>query len=176
MRVVITNTPAALPLDCLWGYQCVSGAVRLGCTNGNCTDHSVANTIRECGFAGSERCGAQRIDCLALSLAARRRLVCVCCEDNSRRSARAGKRPSRDRPGGAARQERNTAHHHGINLVAWRRALALLSLHVGGIFTSGLSLAHRGAKCALSGGFGVDAPVLACPGRWVLAPQLQTGN
>ncbi|MCX7285149.1 MAG: hypothetical protein NTX28_14090 [Novosphingobium sp.] len=178
MRVVITISPAAPPP----GFPCVAGAEYLGWTNVGRTDHSGALVVRKCGFAGSERCGAQHDRCLALSLAARRRLVCVCHHDNSRRNARAVVRASRYRPDGAVWQERNTAHHHGINLVAWTSIACALNLcasnssTLAGLVPAGFSspaAAHTGALLRFLAG---NAPVLACPGMQVLAPELQSGN
>jgi hypothetical protein len=124
----------------------VSGADRLGCAAPWRPEWFRVGGDRECGFAGSERFGAQHRGCLALSLAARRRLVCVCNDNNSRRNARAANRPGRNCPHGAAWQERNAAHHHYINLVAWQRSACASFSHDYGIFARRVFLAHHGAN------------------------------
>jgi len=124
MRVVIVISPAARPRAQarIEPVQGILGADNCGGANAAWPDVGLAAADRECGFAGSER----RTGKPGL-LTARRRLVCVCGDDNSRRNARAdrvgngfhcrnGVRPSRADPGGAPRLKRNSAHHHGINL------------------------------------------------------------
>jgi hypothetical protein len=112
MRVVIQMSPAAPPRDKAREQGAVS------CKGANAGAGKVpAAKHRKCGIAGSERwCDLPNGSMQAL--AARRRLVCVCGDDNSRRYARADAQPTATRPIRVAWLAGNSAHHHGINL--WR--------------------------------------------------------